>query len=866
MKKTFSLILAITIFFGAFSVAPVKVEAQGAAVIGAVACLSYNNIGTCLAYGLKLFFAWGIGIVLQFVSLLTNISGYLLNGVFYHTIVKMSDNYRNLAPLKATWGVIRDIANMSFIFVLLYAGIKTILGQEKNSQEVIKNVIIAAVLMNFSLFLTGVVIDISNALSVTLYDAIVPGVAAKGFQLQSGLSSAFMEHLKVQSLYKVATEIDVPGIIMVGIMGSIMLLITSFVFFAVAIMFVIRYVVLLLVLILSPIYFVSLALPKGVEMDGYKNQWLNSLLGQAFFAPIYLLITWIAVQVMGEMFKVLSKASGLSSTPTPAAALGSISDPKTPLSDGAALMFINFTIVIVLIITSLVMAKKWADKAGGGIGNLTKWATGVAGGATMGMAARLGRQTVGRGGQALADNDDLRNAANQRGFKGMSARLALATSKKAGAGSFDFRASRAGGVTLGQVGDVGKAKTGGFRQHREDIIKKRMQDLDQHNKTVTGADVEAAMAREPGNWSKANNDAQGRTAAEVEAKRRAVQNRLNEEAGRENARRKDEFLHRLSQTKWYSRGAYNGVYTDADAARRMRGKKKKGDELVDDDETEKKKEETKAEKEKKKMADAFEEAMRRNAEARKREAEERRQQRAQNQQNNSTGNNNSGNQQGNSGPGPQNPSGGGSSGGGSGQTPPPGGYGRSQNNQQAPPPGPGPGPDRTPPPNDDVRTRQQEEARRRADEESARQEQQQREEQERRERVRRRAEEEDRRRRQNQDQARQEEERGRSDEERRRQQQRQNRQTPPPNSGGRQSNPPPPPPPPPPPRNNGRRSFYSVLGVRENATQQEIKNAWRRMSRDRNNHPDAFTDPAEKAAAQERAKDINEAYQNLTGR
>ncbi len=490
MKKSISLILAFSIFFGVLTVVPVKAEAQISApvatVIAGYYCLKYNGIGGCILYGMQMFLAWAVSIVLAFVSLLTNVAGYLLNGVFYHTIVNISDNYRQLAPLKTTWGVIRDIANMTFIFVLLYAGIKTILGQEKNSQEVIKNVIIAAVLMNFSLFLTGIVIDISNALSVTLYDAIAPGVASKGFDLgQAGLSNAFMEHLRVQSLFKAVGGVSINGIITTGIMGTIMLVITSFSFFAVAIMFIIRYVVLLLVMILSPIYFVSLALPKGTDMDGYKKQWLDALIGQAFFAPIYLLITWIAVQVMGGIFTVLSSASKVD--PKGISASSSISSLSASgiLSSGGFVMFMNFAIVIVLIISSLVVAKKWADKAGGGMGKLTSWATGAAGGATMGMAARLGRSTIGAGASRAAQSESFQRFAG----RSVAGQFALNQTRKAAGASFDFRASRAGDITLKDAG-AGQAKTGGF----EDTLKTKMEKRDKFAQALRSDPAKQAYA------------------------------------------------------------------------------------------------------------------------------------------------------------------------------------------------------------------------------------------------------------------------------------------------------------------------------------------------------------------------------------
>ncbi len=486
MKKSFSLILAITLIVGGLTLPTETASAQcikdGKVVPGVTNAKICENVnGTWQGSGpttassgcgilsfacqiMEIVVPFMVGITLKFVALLTGLAGYLLNGVVYHTIVNVSDNYRNLKPIKEAWGVLRDLANMSFIFVLLYAGIRTILGQEKNSQEVIKNVIIAAVLMNFSLFLTGMVIDISNVFALTFYDAIAPGVAAEGFNFQTGLSSAFTQYLSIQTLYQVVDNIDINGIITTGLMGSVLLIVAAFTFFATAILFIIRYVVLILVLILSPVYFVALALPKGTGIDTYKNQWLNALTGQAFFAPIYFLLTWIAVQVMGGVMTALQKSGAMDSTN---AGLAGLSIGNIP-SSGSVLMFINFSIVITLIITALTVSKQWADKAGGGIGNLTKWATGVAGGATMGMAARLGRSTIGAGASRAAQSESFQRFAG----RSVAGQFALNQTRKAAGASYDFRASRAGDITLKDAG-AGQAKQGGYEAKLQEKLAKR---------------------------------------------------------------------------------------------------------------------------------------------------------------------------------------------------------------------------------------------------------------------------------------------------------------------------------------------------------------------------------------------------------
>ena len=57
------------------------------------------------------------------------------------------------------------------------------------------------------------------------------------------------------------------------------------------------------------------------------------------------------------------------------------------------------------------------------------------------------------------------------------------------------------------------------------------------------------------------------------------------------------------------------------------------------------------------------------------------------------------------------------------------------------------------------------------------------------------------------------------------------------------------------------RDPYSVLGVSPNATDEEIKKAYRRLSR--KYHPDANINNPDKAAAEEKFKEVQAAYDQI---
>jgi len=521
----------------------------------------------------RTFVALTVGMVLKFVGLLTGLAGVVLNGVIYYTVVEISNNYADIPAINAGWRTIRDVANMGFIFILLYAAIKTILGMGSETKKLVVSVIIVAILINFSLFFTRLVIDASNVLALMFYDAIVPsGFVTSGNVLtQPGLSDAFMEQLDLQSLYKAANgDITVGSIITIGLMGSIMLIIAAFVFFAAAIMFIIRYAILIFLLILSPIAFMAFVLPA---LKPYGDKWKDALIGQAFFAPIYFMLIWITLSVLAGVMDSFGGVAGNTAT-----SLGdlALTDQGVSVSSGAFSMFMNFMVIIVFLIASLVITKQWADKAGPSVTKATKWMTGAA----VGGMAFAGRQTVGRAGQAVADSRWLKDHPESR-----AARLALAAGRKTGSAGFDARQAPLG---VGKILDadskvLSKGSKGGYNASREATIKKRMAFEEGLKQETTGADVERAMERM--GWGKTDNRRLRATAGQVEQVRLDTQKRLDKKSAAITKIRQDRYRHSLSQTRFSNLNLYSGVSTDAEAARRLRkGLKAKSekDKLFDD--------------------------------------------------------------------------------------------------------------------------------------------------------------------------------------------------------------------------------------------------------------------------------------------
>jgi hypothetical protein len=258
-------------------------------------------------------------------SWLIYLAGSLLN--FSINLTMHIKEFVNATPaIYTVWKAIRDISGMFIIFALLYSAIRMIIGMGAKA-DLIKNIVIAGVLINFSFFITGLAIDVSNVVSIQLYNAIAPAqnlnIAADakngvlGSYLDSsskdgGLSTIFMQSLGVTRLYNPSGGLNATGktvantsgssgwtaplkIIIISITSIIIMITATLSFFLAALAFIVRFVILLFLLAFSPILFASHVVP---EIDKYAGDWKKMLKSQLVFMPVYLLLMYFALSVL----------------------------------------------------------------------------------------------------------------------------------------------------------------------------------------------------------------------------------------------------------------------------------------------------------------------------------------------------------------------------------------------------------------------------------------------------------------------------------------------------------------------------------------------------------------------------------------
>ncbi len=293
------------------------------------------------------------------------------------------------AVVEGTWGTVRDIFNLTFIFGLVYIGFQIILGvNESGAKRTIPLLIVAALLVNFSLFVVKFIVDFANLAALQIYNlfSVADTLNAGGGQQSPGsivdllgqpvngvetpsIALAFINTIGVTSLLNHNPSAGVAdGVPLFYTFGMIVVfLVLIYVFFAAAILITIRFAALTFYMIFSPIMFLGWVFPG---MKSYSDKFWQGLFGQAFFAPALLFMLYVTYQL----------SAGLAGP--------NRVDGRVFENQANALGFAQFipylVLIVVFLMASLIVAKKMANQGASMVGKVNDWALGKASGLARG--------------------------------------------------------------------------------------------------------------------------------------------------------------------------------------------------------------------------------------------------------------------------------------------------------------------------------------------------------------------------------------------------------------------------------------------------------------------------------------------------
>ena len=397
----------------------------------------------------------------------------MLDNTVYYTVVKMGSYVNGLAAVGVTWDIMRNVGNIMLIFGFLAAGIMTILNAEHYGfgRSMIPKLLLAAVFLNFSLFIAEGIVDTGNLFGTHIYTQINGGAPAgeKTLSLssinQEGISNKIMSSLGLQTIYGQARDPNLAKVFFdnswtIGFMSIFLFIIAAFVIFSLAFILIARFVILLFLIITSPAGFAGLAIPK---LSNIANTWWKTLVDQTITAPVLLLGLYIALVVITDA----NFLTGYSRCVPGSTATGGCQDPNylgflTNNWDGFASVLLSFLVGMGLLLGVVVLSKRMSAWGG-------DWATKMGGRLSFGVAGFAGRYSVGLGAHKLAKYARSTRLAR---VPLVGTGLVRGLDKISGA-SFDARGAQFGGGLKGLGVDVGDAQKGGYKEALKKGIESR---------------------------------------------------------------------------------------------------------------------------------------------------------------------------------------------------------------------------------------------------------------------------------------------------------------------------------------------------------------------------------------------------------
>ena len=235
-----------------------------------------------------------VGVLISFAGFLT---GWALE--FNLSILNFSPSF-----MMVGWTIFRDIANLGFVLGIIIIAIATILRyKDYTAKQILWKLIVAALIVNFSLVIGGAFITISNSVSQYLLNAM--GSNDGGTIAKIGDAFGYTKLVTEVSDWGSGWQIAAntlgfgDGASLGVIVSLAVILIFGIVFLftllAYAGMLVLRYFNLVFLLIVSPVVWLLWIFPSTKK---YFGEWWSNFLHWIQYAPFVLIFTYISLTIL----------------------------------------------------------------------------------------------------------------------------------------------------------------------------------------------------------------------------------------------------------------------------------------------------------------------------------------------------------------------------------------------------------------------------------------------------------------------------------------------------------------------------------------------------------------------------------------
>ncbi len=360
----------------------------------------WNNNTNVFGSLLRPAFASIAALLIQLAVVILQIASGLFDILVMRTIIGFgaADGLLNPTVINAinvAWSAFRDLSNILIVGFFTFIAINIILGSPTFGQKrLIANVLIVAILINFSLLFTKIIIDFSNYTATQFYVASVgrastTGAGGGAAATPQSISDRFIFLTKASSLSNAAKSIDAVG----SQSGNWFMLLYAIVLFGViigaaAVLFygsfilVSRAILLIFLMVTAALAFTTYLMPSNSPLNQWGTWW-KSLIQSAVLAPILIIFLWATLKISEGLFNI-NNGSGT---------LGDLAQhPETTSNIGALFSYI---IILALLFAAFKVASSFSMSIAG-----FNWAS-VMPAVTLAGGSRFAASTL-RGGSWVA--------------------------------------------------------------------------------------------------------------------------------------------------------------------------------------------------------------------------------------------------------------------------------------------------------------------------------------------------------------------------------------------------------------------------------------------------------------------------------
>jgi len=264
----------------------------------------------------------GLGQILPFIEMILGIFNALAQFIIIQAIDLLGpvlgfNKFITNPMVNVGWPFIQGIANLGFIIALLFIAFATTLRFETvGIRRMLPRLLLAAVLINFSLVIGGVLIDMSRILMAIMLNMMAPegaqinvntigAIPLNGFDLITSIEQ--LSTIDRRSMLSRFGDF-IPGVAIVKSFFTnnfeivATMLLKTFLFWIaagslliiVAQLFV-RYIVLVLLLMIAPLAYLAIAFPLA---ENLAKRWWTMFLKYVFYGPVVIFILLIMSRVI----------------------------------------------------------------------------------------------------------------------------------------------------------------------------------------------------------------------------------------------------------------------------------------------------------------------------------------------------------------------------------------------------------------------------------------------------------------------------------------------------------------------------------------------------------------------------------------